>query len=429
MARQTKAEEAILLASSSPAVADYLVNRGESSKTRVWDAISAETEAALLERGDRLIDLRLAEYCLHQSTAQSLFQRDATDWPVRSLVLSNQGLAAGLIFHSFPQCVFGGESALTAYLSTITPDELSVLFTNPTLDNSFLENVLSLGNLWQAMPEQSQRIALSSLASNPKLHKEVSTSDHAEGFGWYMAGKPFAAAWRLVINLEPTAVNATHLSHLYDRLAPYCLQREGILASLPRWVPQSDDEARAEVSDNEKVRASSYQDIRRAAAAMLLASYEVKQEALLDSEDMALRGGAYVAGKFTPQTIRDAVKRDGWFATESLMRNAACWRTEKHRDALHDGLSASDDDTIRWEYRRWADKFAKDHPNWFEDREANLELEDRPLSESSTGELARHIFSMPAFASLDAKLEHIAQSQKVQLCLLAAILATLLYYR
>src|SRR5580765_4633668 len=102
MERPGKAEEAILLASSSSAAADYLVKRGDRSTAWSCSRISEETEAALLERGDRLIDLRLAEYCLHAPTAQKLFRRNADDWPLRSLILSNRAIANSSPFGGFP---------------------------------------------------------------------------------------------------------------------------------------------------------------------------------------------------------------------------------------------------------------------------------------------------------------------------------------
>ncbi|MFA5990378.1 MAG: hypothetical protein WC803_12350 [Sphingomonas sp.] len=78
MARPSAAEEAILLASDNATIANYLVKRGEAEKGRYWD-IAEKTEAALLSRNDRLVDLRLAEYCFYAATASALFHRDPTD--------------------------------------------------------------------------------------------------------------------------------------------------------------------------------------------------------------------------------------------------------------------------------------------------------------------------------------------------------------
>lgn len=72
MKRTSKAEGAILLASAPSDVREYLAKR--ASKADLLDPICAETEAELLARGDRLLDLSLAEYCLHGETALALFE-------------------------------------------------------------------------------------------------------------------------------------------------------------------------------------------------------------------------------------------------------------------------------------------------------------------------------------------------------------------
>lgn len=430
MARTSQAEEAILLASSNAAVADYLVKRGTEARKRRWDdGISEKTEAALLERGDRLIDLRLAEYCLFSSTAQTLFFRDADDWALRSLILSNEAMAEGRIMDRFPECLFEDEEGLLKYLSAISPDDVSVLFKNPTLDDGFLENVLSLGTYWQAMPEDSRPLALTALGNNPKMQSEVEMSDHSDGWGWYMAGKPFEQAWRLVINLEPTAGNARHLAHLYENLAKYCLQRDGILDALPNWKPQSDEELAEEAKDNERANASDFQTIRRAASAMLLKQYDVKQEALLASDDNAIRAGAYAAGKFTPSEMKAAIERDGWLAADSFLENPNCWRSEEHRDELLSGISTVESDWIGWRYDRYANKYKADHPEWFAQDEIDDADDDRPLTESSIGELTRNVVTSSTFTALTHGVERLARAQKIQFWLLIIVLGLLVFGR
>ena len=436
MARPSMAEEAILLASDNAAVADYLLRRGETESGHFWDSISEETEAALLLRGDRLIDLRLAEYCLHPATAHTLFHRDPTDWPMRSLILSNRKISQGLILQSFPECVFGSEAILKTYLASISPDDVSVLFANPTIDDRFLENVLRLGDYWQAMPERARLVALSSLARNPKLQIPVDMADyHADGWGWHMAGQPFSAAWRLVISLDANADNARHLSEFYEHLAPYGYERDGILDALPKWVPQNESESGEEKKDNEGGSLSSYQNIRRAAAAMLLRGYDLKQEQLLESDDNAVRCGAYVLGKFTPDEMKCAIERDGWLATESLIRNANCWKTWEQREVLDEGISAwtgaptnHAPELARWEYRRWENKFISEHPSWFDSEELH-EVEDRPLMETSSAALIQQVMTSPALTSISTKVESLVQAQRTHFWLLLGILAALLYRR
>lgn len=434
MARYMAAEEAILLASDNAAVADYLVRRGESKNGRFSDNISEETEAALLERNDRLVDLRLAEYCFYSSTATALLHRDPNDWALRSLVLSNQKIAPLLILRSFPECLFGNDEGLREYLSGISPDDAVVLFSNPTIGDRFLEEVLGLGDCWHAMPERTRLFALSGLADNPKLQKAVDDEDHDDGWGWHMAGKPFNAAWRLVIALDANEANARHLSRLYDRLARYCLESDGILDALPKWIPQSDAERDLERKDNKLGYLSSYQTIRRAAAAMLLSEHELEQGRLLDSDDSAIRCGAYLVARFTPAEMESAIERDGWIAIVSLMQNPNCWRTSNHRDTLYDGINADSDTTSDNEptldyrdYRRWENKFAADHPQWFDSEKVDVAPIDKPLTESSARDLLGHVATSPALTSISTKLERFAQAQRIHFWLLATILAVLLF--
>lgn len=436
MARPSKAEEAILLASDNEAAAAYLVKRGEAETSAFSDSISEETEAALLERHDRLIDLRLAEYCFHPATGRALFHRDPTDWALRSLVLSNKKVEKSNPFKTFPEWLFDSDEALKTYLCSITSAETSILFSNQTIDDSFLANVLELGDHWHAMPETSRFVALSNLAYNPKMQNPVDTIIGDNGWGEYLAAKPFNAAWRLVIALDASADSAFHLSNLYDRLAPRCFEPAGILGALPKWFPQNDAEREEEGKANKRGDLSPYQSIRRSAAAMLLQGYHLEQEQLLESEDNAIRCGAYIAGRFKPDEMTSAIARDGWLATASLMQNPNCWRTSEHRDALNVGVRAAASVTFTsapelayWEYRRWENKFEAEHPKWFEVEEVDLQPEDKPLTESSTGELVQQVFASSGFKSIGEKVESLAQAQRIHFWLLVVILVILVFRR
>lgn len=424
MARPTGAEEAILLASDNAAVADYLAKRGEAETNRFRDSISQEGEAALLERNDRLIDLRLAEYCHYPATARALFHRDPTDWALRSLVLSNQKI----IFASFPECLFGSVDALRGYLSSVTNDEVSVLFANPAIDDNFLGDLLELDSHWQAMPEQARLVALRVLAYNPKLQKLV-TYDDDSGWAEYVAQKPFNAAWRLVITLDANDDTAECLSRLYDRLAPECFHKTGIISALTKWIPQNVAELEDEAKDNKKGKLSSYQSIRRATAAMLLKNYHLKQEKLLESGDSAIRSGAYAAGSFTPEEIKSAIERDDWLAASSLMQNPNCWRTSKHRDALHRGETVSAPGFGYQTFLQWERKFLKEYPDWFKDGEIEIDPEDKPLSKATAGDLIRQIMVLSGSFPISKKLEYLAQAQRVQFWMLAVIIAFLVFRR
>lgn len=427
MTRSVAAEEAIVLASSNSAVADYLVKRGEERNGSRWTDFSEEAEHKLLDRADRLIDLRLAEYCLHPSTARILFYRDRNDWAIRSLVLSNCALTRTSFIYEFPEHLFDGEEKLYEFLSEMTPDEAAMMFRNPTLDDSFLEKLLDLGEPWKAVKSDTRPYVLSSLAENPKLHKSVSTSDHEDGWDWYTAGKPFAAAWRLCINLEVNERNAHHLSRLYDRLAPYCLTCEGIADALPRWIPQSDEELAAEQKKNSQYRTSDYQEIRRAIAAMLLRRHEVEKNALLLSDDVAVRCGAYSSGAFTADEIEEAIAKDNWFAAQSFLRNPLCWKTADLRNQIAKGLP-SDDRTAAWMYDRYAAKYEAEHPEWFDFYDPPEVEKETLLSEVPFSDFARYFRTSPAIIGLNEKITKLENNQRMLLWLLVGVIVLQLYF-
>jgi hypothetical protein len=423
--RTSKAEEAILLASEPRDVRDYLAKRASSAG--LFDRISKETEAELLSRGNRLIDLSLAEYCLHQETARALFDRNADDWPIRALVLSNTALAKGS-FRGFPECLFGSEDDVLKYLKTSSADEQAMLFRNPSLDDSFLESFLSLGKPWEAVKQEQRLWALDHLALNEKLQHNRSTADHDDGFNWYMAGKPFEAAWALIEKLEPSAEAAAHLSRLLRDLPADTYKTEGINEALKRWQGTPSDIA-GEGAENAKARLSPFQQVRQAGARLLAGKHNAVPGHFLASDDVAIRCGAYEGErKLTADQIKSAIERDADLARVHLMRNEALWRSEKMRDLLVDELlRGAESDEPRWEYQRRDAHYRKEFPAWFErDGDGYAEPDERPISESSIGALVTSVVADPAIKSLQARLAALEKTQQTMLWMLGATLVLLI---
>jgi hypothetical protein len=422
--RTSKAEEAILLASAPRDVRDYLVKR--ASGASVFDAISKETEAELLARGDRLIDLSLAEYCLHQTTARALFDRDADDWPIRALLLSNTALAKGS-FRGFPECLFGSEKAVVEYLKTASVDELAMLFRNPSLDDGFLESLLTLGEPWKAIDEKQRFWVLDHLAHNEKLQHKRSTKDHDDGYDWYLAGKPFEAAWSLVENLEPGVDAATHLSRLLRDLPDDTYKTEGMSDALERWRTPADCVDEEQVM-NAKGRLSPFQKVRQSGARVLAGRHDAKAGALLTNDDVAVRCGAYEADhQLTADQIKAAVERDGDLARVHLVRNEAFWRTEKLRDRLGDEvLRGSATDEPRWEYQARDVRYRRRHPTWFSG-DAHTELDERLVSESSIAALVTSLVSDPTIKGLHERLAALEKTQQALVWTLGATLVVLIF--
>ncbi len=423
MKRTSKAEEAILLASEPSDIREYLTKRASNSE--FFDPIGAEAEAQLLARGNRLLDLSLAEYCLHRETALALFERNADDWPVRALVLSNQALAKAS-FRGFPECLFGPPEAVIRYLKTISSDERAILFSNPSIDDGFLNDFLSLGGPWEAMDPDQRLFALDNLASNEKLHRRRSTVDYDEGWDWYMAGKPFEAAWNLIQTLEPGAKTAKHLSGLLRDLPADSFKTEGMEEALAGWRSASGSEEE-EASKNKKGRLSDFQSVRQAGARLLASRHDTTPGALRSSDDVAERCGAYEGErKLNTDALRAAVARDGDLARVHLVRNEDFWRSEKIRDILiEELLRDADTEEPGWEFNRRESYYRKKFPAWFKDEGVN-EPDERSITESTVEDLVVGITGGAVVKGIQDRLKAIEKTQQTLIWLTAVAIVILI---
>jgi hypothetical protein len=299
-------------------------------------------------------------------------------------------------------------------------------FRNPSLDESFLESFLSLGKPWEAINQEQLLWALDHLAQNEKLHHKRSTADHEDGWDWYMAGKPFEAAWLLIEKLEPSAQAAAHLSRLLRDLPADTYMTEGIAEALERWRAPPGDVA-AEQAENAKARLSAFQQVRQSGARVLAGKHDAVPGEFLASDDVAIRCGAYEGErKLTADQIKAAVERDGDLARVHLIRNEVLWRSEKMRDLLVDEiLRGAESDEPRWEYQAGDARYRKECPGWFEgDRYA--EPDERPISESSIADLVTSVVADPAIKGLQERLTAVEKRQQTLLWMLGAALVMLM---
>jgi hypothetical protein len=425
MSRTSVGEEAILIASDTNAACDYLKKRAE--KRDFWDLITKETEATLLRRNERLLDLTLAEFCLYPETAQALFTRDPNDAPIRSLVLTNEFVSHDSL-EWFPECLFGGEEGLLTYLRTVTPNERALLFSHPSLHYSFLEQFLSLDKPWQVMDPEQRLWALHNLGHNERLRAKRSTADFDDGWDWYTAGKPAAAAWQLIERLDVSKATAHALATLLRDLPNDCSKTDGIQTSLGRWQPLTAEEKEKEAAENLKGRLSHHQEVRQAGA-RLLASSKSELKQFLESEDLAQRCGAYEVGRFKPEEMKAAVERDGDHARLYLVRNEHLWRTDRLRDAMRDVLNGGDRENASWEYRRRDSHYRKTFPLWFKDEDLPAEPDERPIRDASIADVAAAVASDPAITQVTARMAALEKRQQVLLWMVLAVLVVLFWRR
>jgi hypothetical protein len=369
----------------------------------------------------KLYDNGQAEYCLHRETAQVLFEKDLNDWPIRALVLSNQALAKAS-FRGFPECLFGSEEGVLTYLSTVSLDEQAILFSNPSIYDGFLESFLTLGKPWEVMDQDQRLWALVNLASNGKLRHKRSSADYDDGYDHYLAGKPFAAAWALIENLEPNAKEAKHLGALLRDLPADSFETDGIFEALKSWCSRPEDVAK-EIENNAKGRLSDFQIVRQAGARLLASRYDGEPGQFLKSEDIALRCGAYEGErKLDNAKISEAIERDKDLARVHLVRNDDLWRREKTRDILLDVvLRGSETDEPQWEYRAREQRYRKEFPSWFEG-EQYPESDERPIAESSIADVVAGVAGDPSVKGIQERLVAVEKAQQTLLWLVGIIL-------
>ena len=260
--------------------------------------------------------------------------------------------------------------------------------------------------------DPEQRLwALDNLAGNEKLQRKRDETDFSDGWAWFMAGKPFQAAWRLIDRLEPSPETARHLGNLLRDLIADCSDKKEIAATLDKWCTPG-AEAEREAEENAKGQLSAFQMVRQAGARLLASDYKASTEELLDSDDVARRCGAYEgARQLSKEAVEAAVERDADLARVHLIRNENLWRNQKLRDLLIDEvLRGSKTEEPRWEFERRERYYRKHSPGWFAD-EDYTEPDDRPISESSMAELIAGVSNAHAIRDLQTRLSGLEKTQ------------------
>jgi hypothetical protein len=194
---------------------DWLERRS-MDKSTLKRVEADEFEMTLLARNDPLIDLGLASFGTSIKVAKILFfiKHDDTqaDHPCREAlplaVLKNGALSKAEDYSGFPVSLFEENNSAdasertaaslkvsertaaslkasertAAWLGTATEAEISALFSNPELDNTFLSDFIENSGVWASVPEAVRLSAIYAFASNPRLTRPY-TGDADDGWG------------------------------------------------------------------------------------------------------------------------------------------------------------------------------------------------------------------------------------------------------
>jgi hypothetical protein len=395
-------KEAELLASSPESVVAYLKERSSQDGD---DAL----EQALLGLNHPLSDLALAQYGRSIDVLKSLFHRGQL--ALRVAVLANQcnfNWFSGLI----PQLFDNDSTQLRAYLTSASGEEIRALFQNPELDYSLLRDFLNVGgfgnwcNLWDALDEKKQRIAVIALEGHEKL--KPPPPFEIEG------GSLYEAAWKLAEKVPVTVEWAAALTVLHESLPPphrnSFVYIGNPLDIASRWHPTGNEELEKEKSKMlSTFFFSFFQKVRYNLAkfALIYQEHTVNAEALFASEDVAFRAATYTCADLTTAQITQAHKKDGELAFDALVENRHLWKNDEKRQALKSICSYDSPFPIRKLKAFW-ETFETEHPDWFQTEEDKLK---EPVTKGDLEKLTDRTI-LPNFQYLSSKINILENNLK-----------------
>ena len=359
-------KEAELLASSPESVVAYLKERSSQDGD---DAL----EQALLGLNHPLSDLALAQYGRSIDVLKSLFHR--RQLALRVAVLANQctfNWLSGLITQLFDN----DSTQLRAYLTSASDEEIHALFQNPELDSRVLMDFLNVGgfgnwcNVWDALDEKRQQIAVIAL----KGHEKLKPPPPFEIEGGFL----YEAAWKLAEKVPVTVEWAAALTVLHESLPPphrnSFVYIDNPLDIASRWHPTGHEELEKEKKNALSIfDFSCFQKVRHNLVKFAIIRREgtVDSKALLKSEDVAFRAAAYFCADLTVKQITQAHKKDGELAFDALVENRHLWKNDEKRQALKSICSYASPFPRRKLSAFW-ETFEKEHPDWFQTEEDKL---------------------------------------------------------
>ncbi len=383
---KTLIQEAEALAMSPEAAYDFLKQRSKQSEGESRnDPFDNHAEETLMTRADPLIDLALAQYCRHSSTAAALFEKAAPGSAVRLAVLTNRAMQTE-IFHRFPAGLFKNTTLAASWLSQASLEETRALFENPTLDDSFLREVLKRTRPWDALDDNMLCNVVAILQNNERMCTPRK-DEYMDGGAEYSYSAVFDAAWCLAESVQPTEDWSYALGWLYNNMETDAFSIKDPLALVPRWSLDPTDVAAAEKEkkDNDGGWLSSRQRVRKGLGRLALSKKSALLAALLSSDDVALRMAAVATGQVTVDQLNTAFARDGKLLYNEARYNPWLWRTAPLRKSLKDIAWAvvredKNSDLLPANiYNSICENHRAKHPEWFKDEEYD-DIEENPAA-------------------------------------------------
>jgi hypothetical protein len=378
-------QEAELTAMPPESVADFLKRRANQTKAEARnDPVDEDTEKALRGRADPLIDLALARYGRHMAVVLGLFQSSAASSPIRLACLTNKSIGKEFL-QSFPEgllnpgsrCSKDKPGPICDWLSEASGAELSALFENPTLSDSFLTGLLERRGEWATIADDRLCGIIYVLSKNPRM-RTPRESEIMDGWAESSYHSVFSAAWELA---ETAPVNenwAECLGWLYEQLLLHAHLKSPLKVA-ERWHidPADSEELQEQERNHESGYLSNVEIVRKGLARLALSKNFKLVPELLASVDLAFRAAAYADGDLNPEQLRAGYEKDGEIFFNQAIRNLSLWRRRGTRQALDEiawDIAKHDKDSDLMApnvYNMMVKDMREKHPAWFADESKN----------------------------------------------------------
>lgn len=338
-----------------------------------------ELVRSLIARGDRFIDLGLAQFYADEGSLRELYRRG--DIGLRCAVLSNhfhalkKRLFSSLSSSPMPVTIFETGEELDSFLREAPFELFAALFMNPGLGEDDLESVFMREGSFGTLADERWHLLLLVSLRNPRLHDGPEAQAAIAAIGGKSHQDFYSAqhkAWTAFLTLPATVETAVALEEPTKTLT--FSGRGSIRSMFERWVA-STEETRDEAERF---------NILREWMSSRIAAEDSHHDFLKTHSDVYVRRGFYRS--FQPREekeLNEALDKDGKEFVDAAVENPWFSRRgapEGVRRRMYEiaqtweGRRSEDDPSYRHIIRLRSEALVKADPVRFEDSDSLLTL-------------------------------------------------------
>jgi|GEM_PF-2174387 len=374
-----------LMLSNPESVSKWLetTNASGSELASLLRPYDEEIEMTLLNRGDPLVNLALAQFGTNiemlkqiwETTEKTPEKYTGHTSALRLAILSNQNAGGTFFLGGSGLISVIGLDVFTSFLELASNEELQALGQNPRL--GFFEALYQKTGVFEALTDDRWRQLITATVGNPRLSEKYDDSDDTDGYGEFQHNSVFSAIYALPAKVAVTKEWAATLAWLLDKTLPYLPYKttlDDVESTMARWrAPLFEKPAEASFHIDPS-------DYLRTYYGRLYFSYGIKKPVLdvMASDDQATRCAAYAWGELTPEHIKLGAEKDKDEFLKWACSNTNLCKTEALREAVREACSkfgdGEGDESLRFHFV--CTEQHKAHPNWFLDDPYKEDMED-----------------------------------------------------